>query len=180
MAIAIVPMPTAIRGEPATIPLTSETSTKEFTLRADARRNRERVLAAALETFAQEGLGVTVAEIARRAGVGTGTVSRHFPTNKPYDAILEDRVQNLKAEAEAEATALAERLERGPPTQHSSSTWSVRLPRTTGLLSGSPRLGMTWRKPQPVPARASNDRWRRFCTPRKRPERFETTSTRPT
>src|SRR5215813_836505 len=48
-------------------------------LRADARRNRQRVLEVAFATFAAEGLAVPVHEIARRAGLGTGTVSRAFP-----------------------------------------------------------------------------------------------------
>lgn len=49
-------------------------------LRADARRNRERVLVAATEVFAEEGPEASVADIARRAGVGVGTLFRHFPT----------------------------------------------------------------------------------------------------
>jgi AcrR family transcriptional regulator len=58
-------------------------------MRSDAQRNRKRVLEAAMETFAAEGLSVPVAEIARRAGVGTGTVSRHFPTKESlYEAIV--------------------------------------------------------------------------------------------
>lgn len=48
--------------------------------RADARRNQERVLAAAEEAFATYGMSVPVDEIARRAGLGVGTVYRHFPT----------------------------------------------------------------------------------------------------
>jgi AcrR family transcriptional regulator len=69
-------------------------------LRADARRNRDRVLAVAYETFATEGLAVPVHEIARRAGVGTGTVSRHFPTKEAlFEAILRSRVELLAARA---------------------------------------------------------------------------------
>jgi len=49
-------------------------------LRADARRNQARVLDVAREVFAAEGLAVSIDEIARRAGVGVGTVYRHFPT----------------------------------------------------------------------------------------------------
>jgi AcrR family transcriptional regulator len=48
--------------------------------RADARRNRELILAAAREAFAAEGPSVPLDEIARRAGVGPGTLHRHFPT----------------------------------------------------------------------------------------------------
>ena len=49
-------------------------------MRADARRNRDRVLAAAEEVFSELGLRAQVEEVARRAGVGVGTVCRHFPT----------------------------------------------------------------------------------------------------
>jgi AcrR family transcriptional regulator len=51
-------------------------------MRADAARNRARVLEVAYETFAAEGLSVPIDEIARRAGVGAGTVYRHFPTKE--------------------------------------------------------------------------------------------------
>src|SRR6201998_857578 len=54
--------------------------------RADARRNHERVLAAAREAFAEGGESTALEEIARRAGVGIGTVYRHFPTRQ---ALLE-------------------------------------------------------------------------------------------
>ena len=49
-------------------------------LRADARRNRERIIAAAQEVFAQRGLNVPVEDIARHAGVGVATLYRRFPT----------------------------------------------------------------------------------------------------
>lgn len=69
-------------------------------MRADARRNREKVLRAAFEAFATEGLSVPVHEIARRAGVGTGTVSRHFPTkDELYEAIVMDRMEYLVSTA---------------------------------------------------------------------------------
>lgn len=69
-------------------------------LRADARRNRARILEVAFEAFAAEGLSVPVQEIARRAGVGTGTVSRHFPTKESlFEAILRDRAAQLADEA---------------------------------------------------------------------------------
>ncbi|MDQ1454891.1 MAG: hypothetical protein QOH28_511, partial [Actinomycetota bacterium] len=50
--------------------------------RADARRNRERVLAAAEAVFAESGVKAPVEEVARRAGVGVGTVCRNFPTKQ--------------------------------------------------------------------------------------------------
>ncbi|HTQ16841.1 TetR/AcrR family transcriptional regulator [Mycobacterium sp.] len=65
-------------------------------LRADAARNRTRVLEVAYETFAAEGLSVPIDEIARRAGVGAGTVYRHFPTKDAlFQAVIEDRMQRL-------------------------------------------------------------------------------------
>lgn len=48
--------------------------------RADARRNHERIIAAALEVFAERGLDATVPEVAKRAGVGKATVYRSYPT----------------------------------------------------------------------------------------------------
>ena len=65
-------------------------------LRADAARNRARVLEVAYDTFAAEGLAVPIDEIARRAGVGAGTVYRHFPTKEDlYRAVVEDRIGNI-------------------------------------------------------------------------------------
>ena len=70
--------------------------TAEPSLRADARRNRARVLAAAQEAFAAEGLAVPLDEIARRAGVGAGTVYRHFPTKESlFEAIVVDRMRQM-------------------------------------------------------------------------------------
>ncbi|NUR59217.1 MAG: TetR/AcrR family transcriptional regulator [Catenulispora sp.] len=80
-------------------------------LRADARRNRERVLAAADEAFALEGPGVPLDEIARRAGVGAGTVHRHFPTKEALlQAVLVGRLEGMLAEARA-ALAAADPVE---------------------------------------------------------------------
>ncbi len=71
-------------------------------LRADAARNRARVLEVAYETFAAEGLSVPIDEIARRAGVGAGTVYRHFPTKEDlYRAVVEDRIGNIVDEGRA-------------------------------------------------------------------------------
>ena len=69
---------------------------RERPLRADAVRNRARVLEVAYETFAAEGLSVPIDEIARRASVGAGTVYRHFPTKEDlFRAVVQDRIQNI-------------------------------------------------------------------------------------
>lgn len=71
-------------------------------MRADAARNRGRVLDVARETFAAEGLSVPIEEIARRAGVGTGTVCRHFPTKQDLvQAVFADRLRLLVDEGQA-------------------------------------------------------------------------------
>jgi AcrR family transcriptional regulator len=67
-------------------------------LRADAERNRRLLLDAAAETFAEHGLEVGVAEIARRAGVGRGTMFRRFPTKEHLiAAIVVDRMDQASA-----------------------------------------------------------------------------------
>jgi len=71
-------------------------------LRADARRNREAVLEAARSAFAADGLSVPLDEIARRAGVGPGTLYRHFPTKEALiEAVVHDRVRRLAIEGAA-------------------------------------------------------------------------------
>src|SRR3954467_11385408 len=59
-------------------------------LRADARRNRERILKAARSVFADQGSDAQIDDVARRAKVGVGTVYRHFPTK---DALLDALVR---------------------------------------------------------------------------------------
>lgn len=85
-------------------------------MRADAARNRARLLEVAYETFAAEGIAVPIDEIARRAGVGPGTIYRHFPTKEAlFAAVIGDRVHNMVTEgrrllAEDPGTALYEFL----------------------------------------------------------------------
>jgi AcrR family transcriptional regulator len=70
--------------------------------RADARRNRERVLAAAAELFAEEGCKVQIEQVAHRAGVGVGTVCRNFPTKVDLvDAVVTQGCELLLEDARA-------------------------------------------------------------------------------
>lgn len=70
-------------------------------LRADAERNRRRILAAAAEVFARRGLDAGLDEIARHAGVGTGTVYRRFPDKAMLiEALFESRLDDLLEVAE--------------------------------------------------------------------------------
>src|ERR1700674_2193042 len=75
-------------------------------MRADARRNRARVLDAAEAIFADRGTSASTEEIAVRAGVGIGTLFRHFPTKEALlEAILMERVARLGEVARSLATA---------------------------------------------------------------------------
>lgn len=73
-------------------------------LRADARRNREKVLLAARDAFAESGYDVPLDEIAARAGVGAGTVYRHFRSKEAlFEAVITARIEDLVADARARA-----------------------------------------------------------------------------
>ncbi|MFI7411353.1 TetR/AcrR family transcriptional regulator [Streptomyces sp. NPDC049627] len=65
-------------------------------MRADARRNHERLLTEARSAFAQHGTDASLEDVARRAGVGIGTLYRHFPTRDALlSAVFEDAVGDL-------------------------------------------------------------------------------------
>ena len=74
--------------------------------RVDARRNRQRLLTAARTVFAAEGANASLQGIAREAGVGIGTLYRHFPARDTlYTAVYESEVDQLVARAAALADA---------------------------------------------------------------------------
>ena len=65
-------------------------------LRADARRNRERILKAARAVFADQGIDAQIDDVAKRAKVGVGTVYRHFPTKEQLlDAIVREHFEAI-------------------------------------------------------------------------------------
>ncbi|MFC5264676.1 TetR/AcrR family transcriptional regulator [Kribbella qitaiheensis] len=69
-------------------------------MRSDARRNRERLLAVAREAFAEQGMAVVLDDVARRAGVGPGTLYRHFPNREAlFEAVMLDRIESLGGDA---------------------------------------------------------------------------------
>jgi AcrR family transcriptional regulator len=79
-------------------------------LRADARRNLDRILEAATDAFAELGPDVTIAEIARRAGVGQGTVFRRFPTK---DALFAEVIRVRLGDMTVRAKELLEEPDAG-------------------------------------------------------------------
>jgi AcrR family transcriptional regulator len=65
-------------------------------LRADARRNRERILKAARAVFGDQGIDAQIDDVAKRAKVGVGTVYRHFPTKEALlDALVRERFSEI-------------------------------------------------------------------------------------
>jgi AcrR family transcriptional regulator len=95
-------------------------------LRADARRNRDRVLEAARIAFGAEGSNASLDEIARRAGVGPGTVYRHFATKEAlFEAVVFKRMGELVEEARVSAD--------DPDPGHAFSSFVERLAREGAL-----------------------------------------------
>jgi AcrR family transcriptional regulator len=74
-------------------------------VRRNALANRERIAAAALEVFGTDGAGASTEEVARRAGVGIGTVFRHFPTK---EALVEEALLRHVAAVREQAALAAE------------------------------------------------------------------------
>ncbi|MFE1879074.1 TetR/AcrR family transcriptional regulator [Streptomyces diastatochromogenes] len=76
-------------------------------MRADARRNYERLLNVAAEAFAEHGENASLDDIAKRAGVGSGTLYRHFPTRQALlEAAYVDRIEALGSRADELAREL--------------------------------------------------------------------------
>jgi AcrR family transcriptional regulator len=89
-------------------------------LRADAQRNRDKLLSAAMEAFAEEGEGVALETVAARAGVGIGTLYRHFPSR---DALV---VAAYQHEVDSLCAAAADLL-RSQPADEALRAWARRF-----------------------------------------------------
>ena len=91
------------------VPVTSTTDAAEAAakpLRADAQRNYDKLVAAAREVFAERGAEGSLDEIAKRAGVGPGTLYRHFPTRDDLiDALMRDWSARVVSDSEAAVEA---------------------------------------------------------------------------
>ncbi|GAB3861545.1 hypothetical protein GCM10029963_66180 [Micromonospora andamanensis] len=105
-------------------------------LRADAQRNRQRLLEAAVRAFSQAGAEVTLEQIARDAAVGIGTLYRHFPTR---EALVEAAYRN---ELERLCDSAAELLERLPPRRRPGPGWTTSS--TTSPPSGKWPTRCAW------------------------------------
>ena len=92
--------------DPCEDTVTTSSSQSERPLRSDARRNRERILSGARAVFAEYGSDAQMDDVARRAGVGVGTVYRHYPTK---EALLVELVREKFRIFTAEARDALER-----------------------------------------------------------------------
>ncbi|MEU7004088.1 helix-turn-helix domain-containing protein [Nonomuraea sp. NPDC046570] len=100
-------------------------------LRADARRNAERLIHAAREVFAERGVDVPLDDIARHAGVGNATLYRRFPTREALlEAVYRDRVEQMQAHARD--------LLASPSPADALATWLLEIVR-----DGSTSRGLT-------------------------------------
>jgi AcrR family transcriptional regulator len=124
-----------------TEPASQAATDGEPTLRADARRNREAVLTAARERFGKFGLECQIDDIARTAGVGVGTVYRHFPTKADlFAALVIDRFERLAVRAR-EALAEEDPWQAFCKLMRYSAELQVRDRALSQFLGSQPELG---------------------------------------
>lgn len=98
-------------------------------LRADARRNRDRLLAEARAAFLDHGTDASLEDIAARAGVGVGTLYRHFPSREALlEALLRERFDAL--------TVTARRLATHPSAREALRLWTLEFVDTTTVYRG--------------------------------------------
>jgi AcrR family transcriptional regulator len=89
-------------------------------MRADARRNYERLVSVATEAFLRHGRNASLDDIAKRAGVGAGTLYRHFPSRQDLlDAVMEQWIQSVLTDAEP--------LRHAPDPAEALSVWLRKL-----------------------------------------------------
>ncbi|MEQ4724673.1 helix-turn-helix domain-containing protein [Nonomuraea sp. B19D2] len=126
----------------------SRTTSPARPMRADARRNYDRILATAAEAIAEHGAEASLEEIARRAGVGSATLHRHFPSRQRLlEAVFRDKVEAL--------CATAGDLAAGPDPEQALVTWlravathavsnrGLAASLMRGAQDGDPTLGTT-------------------------------------
>jgi len=133
--------------------------------RADSIANRARILDAAMAAFDEAGVGVSLDEIARRAGVGAGTVHRHFPTK---DALIDATI----AQGVEELAGQAKRLTRAAdPVEAFCSFFETMITRGAASHALADRLGGAGRGSGPAVTGAVADLRRSVATLLRRAQR---------
>jgi AcrR family transcriptional regulator len=109
----------------------TETGERARPLRADAQRNHDKLVAAAREVFAEKGTEGSLDEIAKRAGVGPGTLYRHFPTREDLiSALMRDWSARVVGDSDAA-------VEAGLPARETLRTWFLALVEHLSLHRGA-------------------------------------------
>ena len=113
--------------------MSAEPSTEQAVrpLRADAQRNYDKIVAAAREVFRERGAEGSLDEIAKRAGVGPGTLYRHFPHRDALiDAVMRDWAERINAESEQIATS-------DLPVREALASWFSKFVENVGIYHGA-------------------------------------------
>ena len=127
--------------EPAVADMAAFPVPAERAMRADARRNRERILAAARLAYAEHGRDVQIDEIADRAGVGVGTLYRHFPTKTALaGALAREHFESLCAIAERAAGSAGTPGERFESLIWDAARLAERDAAIAEVLAGEPEV----------------------------------------
>jgi AcrR family transcriptional regulator len=100
-------------------------------LRADAQRNYDKIIETARRLFRERGSACTLDEIAKRAGVGPGTLYRHFPTRDDLiDAVMREWAEQVQADAQAV-------IDAGEPARATLTAWFSRFLDNVGIYQGA-------------------------------------------
>jgi len=100
-------------------------------LRADAQRNYDKIVETARAAFRERGADASLDEIAKRAGVGPGTLYRHFPTREALiDAVMRDWADRIDADSEEAATS-------DLPAREALASWFSRFVENVGIYHGA-------------------------------------------
>ena len=100
-------------------------------LRADAQRNYDKLIVAAREVFRERGADGSLDEIAKRAGVGPGTLYRHFPTREALiDAMMKDWAERIDADSQSV-------VDSDLPAREALEAWFSRFLENVGIYQGA-------------------------------------------
>ncbi len=100
-------------------------------LRVDAQRNYDKLVLAAREAFRERGSDASLDDIAKRAGVGPGTLYRHFPTRDALiDAMMRDWSERINADSEEIAAS-------DLPAREALTTWFAKFVENVGIYQGA-------------------------------------------
>jgi AcrR family transcriptional regulator len=100
-------------------------------LRADAQRNYDKIVETARAMFRERGADSSLDEIAKRAGVGPGTLYRHFPTREALiDAVMRDWADRINADSDEAATSEL-------PAREALSSWFSKFVENVGIYHGA-------------------------------------------